>query len=183
MQVFTKEWWSNLFAAQAEAEGAPIAAQLEHGASRTVQISAAQLAQIEAASAPLAAASAPDPRTAELEAEIARLRKMQIERDASAFADKLITIEHKALPAERNSLIAAYTQAAQDDAAHPLSGASRTSLLEALTAERPAHQLTKELIGDPALLALSGGKSEDGGDFAQERAQAKAYAQRANGKH
>lgn len=180
MQLFSKEWWSNLFAAQAEVEGTPLAAAVGSGGTRTVQIAPAQLAQFET----LTQGNTTDPRTAELEAEITRLRKQQIDRDAAAFADNLITTEHKALPAERAQLISLYTQAAQDDAAHPLADGRRVALLEQATQARPAHQLTKELIPDQKLVALTGSTPTEGAkeDYSAEREQATAYAKRANGK-
>jgi ClpP class serine protease len=185
MQLFSKEWWSNLFAAQAEVEGTPLAATVGSGGTRTLQISAEQLAQIEASGAPLAASNAPDSRTAELEAEIGRLRKAQIDRDALAFADTLITIEHKALPAEHERLVSLYTQAATDDAEHPLASGSRVALLEHAEQARTAHDLLKELVPDQKLLALTGATPPESADtdYAAERAQAQAYARRANGTH
>jgi ClpP class serine protease len=183
MQLFSKEWWSNLFAAQAEVEGTPLAAVV--GGTRTVQMSTEQLARIEAAhGSQIGGTPAPDPRTAELEAEIATLRKQQIGRDAVTFADTLITIDHKALPAERAQLISLYTQAAQDDAAHPLTGSRRVALLEQAVQARPAHQLIKELVPDQKLVALTGATPAEGvqGDYSAERAQATEYAKRANGK-
>lgn len=187
MQLFSKEWWSNLFAAQAEVEGTPLAAAVGSGGTRTVQITPAQLAQIEqgiGSGVDQRSGGASDPRTAELEKEIAQLRRQQIDRDAISFADTLITTDHKALPAERAQLISLYTQAAQDDAAHPLASGSRIALLEQTAQARPAHQLTTERVPDQKLLALTGTTPTEGGkeDYSAERAQATAYAQRANGK-
>ena len=145
-----------------------------------MQIDPAHLAQAEA-HAPV---RAPDPRTAELEAEIAKLRKQQIDQAAIHFADTLITTDHKALPAERAQLINLYTQAAQDDAAHPLASGSRVTLLQELTQARPAHALTTELVPNAQLVALTGSTAVDGSsqDYAAERKQALAYAERVNGK-
>lgn len=72
-----------------------------------------------------------DPKIAELEAKfaaaekareaeaakVARLEAERIQSEAVAFADKQIGA-HKALPAERESIITAYTQALEQDVAH-----------------------------------------------------------------
>lgn len=125
---------------------------------------------------------APDPRTLELEREVARLRGEGIRRDAASFADRLITIDHKALPAERAQLVALYCRAAEDDATHPLAEGSRVALLQTAVDARSAHQLTKELVGDAKLLALAGGSGGGEEDIAQARQSATAYAERQNGK-
>lgn len=88
----------------------------------------------------------------------AQLREAQAARvatEAAAFADGLIQ-QSKAFPAEREALIAAYTQATVDDATHGAvrfadgKTTSRVDTLKALYAGRPAHDLTKETI-DPSL--------------------------------
>jgi len=100
--------------------------------------------------------AAPDPKeSVEFKAaqeEIARLKAAQIVTDAAAFADGEIAAS-RALPAERAALIAAFSQAAKDDAA--LGGAvtfasgdattegTRVEALIALVGARSAHTLTQ----------------------------------------
>lgn len=137
MQIFSKEWWSNLFAAQAEAEGAPLSAAVEQGAQK-IQISAEQLAAATQA-------AAPDPRDAELAAlrdRIAKQEQAAVTAKAEAFADGAIRAS-QALPAEREKLIAMYTQAASDDQRDE---GQRLATLEQLIAARPAHSLTAEQV-------------------------------------
>jgi hypothetical protein len=88
-----------------------------------------------------------------LRAALATAQAERITSDAAHFADAQIAA-HKALPAEREAIVATFTQAAQDDAAHGTvtfadgKTASRISQLTALFASRPAHTLTQELIAD-----------------------------------
>lgn len=119
----------------------------------------------------LAELSAPDPasatKIADLEAQITALKTdstvsfaAMVDDRAAAFADGVIQAK-KALPAERSSIIVAFTQAAKDDAAHPATvqfskiGAdgkaavvtgSRVNAIEALYEARPAHTLTREML-------------------------------------
>jgi len=95
--------------------------------------------------------SQPDPQVAVLTAKLAA-------RDAADFADAQITAG-KAFPAERDSLIAQFSQAAKDDGAGIACFASdgttpttRVALLQAGFAVRPAHNLTAEQLTsiDPA---------------------------------
>lgn len=85
--------------------------------------------------------------------ETIRAHAMRQQSEAAAFADGLVA-GHKLFPAERESLIAAFVTAAQDDAAHGgvtfASGAqgSRIDQLKAIYEARPAHSLTKEHL-DP----------------------------------
>lgn len=158
MQIFSKEWWANLFAAQAEAEGTPIQAQVEQGA-RTVRISAQDLAKIEAAATsiqpvPAAAPDADDPRIAELQAQIARLEKSEIESRAAAFTEQMVR-ENRAFPAEAAELTALYTRAALDDRASPAEGTTRVASLEGLYRARQPHQLTQEVMPDGQHAALT----------------------------
>lgn len=152
-----KAFWNGMFGAAAEAEGTPIAAQLEVAAptTRTVQISAEQLAQIEAAAAPLAPqAAAVDPREeriAALEKQLTEQRTQQIQTAAVAFADGAIR-SNQAYPSERTSLIRMYVAAAHDDDRDPWPEAqageagSRVALLQGQIAARPAHSLTAETV-------------------------------------
>lgn len=115
--------------------------------------------------APLALASpAESDEVKRLRDELAKARAERITSDATHFADTQITA-HKALPAEREAIIAAFTQAAQDDGAHgavtfadgKTPPTSRVDQLKAMFAARPAHTLTRELIttqeGDAAAFA------------------------------
>lgn len=98
-----------------------------------------------------------DPRVArelaELRAENDRLRMDGIKRDSATFADSEIAAG-RAVPAEHDALVAAYIQAAQDDAAHGSitfsdgQRISRVDSLKALYAARPAHLLTKEVLAE-----------------------------------
>lgn len=88
---------------------------------------------------------------ARLKAELAKANAARITSDATHFADAQITA-HKALPAEREAIIAAFTQAAQDDGQHGAvtfadgKTSSRVEQFKAMFAARPAHTLTTELI-------------------------------------
>lgn len=107
-------------------------------------------------------APAPDPRIAELEQSLkaqqetmARFKTERIESEAAAEADRLI-LASKALPAEREAIVAAFRQAATDDASHgavTFSAAdgqsattSRVAQLRALYEARPGHGLTAEQV-------------------------------------
>ena len=99
-----------------------------------------------------------------------------VAKDAQAFADSMVA-DSRAYPAEKPALVAAFAQAAKDDAASPAevhftSGTdtltvSRVDALKALYAARPAHgltleQLTTSPVGAQVLAAFSGGKKDDG---------------------
>lgn len=99
-----------------------------------------------------------DPRgnaeIARLNAELARYQEAErtratadLETRATAFADGEIHAS-RALPAERDALIAGYTDAAHDDAAHPRAEGqpSRVARLAERHATRPAHGLTTEAV-------------------------------------
>lgn len=85
-------------------------------------------------------------------AEIATLKAAAIASQSAAFADGEIAAS-RALPAERAALLAAFAQAAQDDAAiggvvtfaagTDTKEGTRVDALVALCAARPAHTLTK----------------------------------------
>jgi len=86
-----------------------------------------------------------------LKAALVKATADRITSDATHFADDQIAA-HKALPAERESIIAAFAQAAQDDGAHGVvtfadgHTSSRVAQLTAMFSARPAHTLTQELI-------------------------------------
>lgn len=100
-----------------------------------------------------AAFTAMETKAAAFEAETNRLRAEGIARDASTFADAALAAR-RAVPAERANIIAAFTQAATDDASAPAAvsfsiGAeaktgSRVDVLKALIEDRPAHTLTAD---------------------------------------
>jgi signal peptide peptidase SppA len=116
--------------------------------------------------APPAPAPAPAPeartnREAALEAEIARLRAEKITGEAAAFVERYLTAG-KAFPAERDAILAVYTQAATDDAylGAVQQGDGRTTtrvaLLRAAFEARPEHQLTLERLPAHVHAALAG---------------------------
>lgn len=133
MKVFDKEWWGNMFGAAQEAGIAPAEFDAEPLAKVTGKL------------------VTPDPEVARLRTELAKAKAERITSDATHFADEQITA-HKALPAEREAIIAAFTQAAQDDGAHGAvtfadgKTSSRVDQLKAMFTARPSHTLTQELI-------------------------------------
>jgi ClpP class serine protease len=95
-------------------------------------------------------------KTAEAEAakaESLRYRNERIAAEAVAFADAAVRDE-KARPAEREAIIAAYTQAALDDAVLT-DGAGRVKAIEALYGARPQGTLTREELHPAALQILT----------------------------
>lgn len=96
-----------------------------------------------------------DPKIVALQQEIDRLRQRDIARDADVFADTEVAA-HRAMPGERPALVAAFSQAAKDDLAHPATvnfstsdgeaTGSRVDALRATTALRIPHRLTQELV-------------------------------------
>lgn len=186
MKVFSQEWWANLFGGAAQAEAAPPAAAVEGG-----QVTSGQL---QAAAVPLrlyantaiqgeTLEAQDDPRVAELQEQLAKMQREQREQQATQFVDGLIA-QHRALPAQRAELIRLYAAAAEDDARSPLENGSRVATLKAVLEAKPAHELTKELVPNSQLVALTGtaetGSTAD--QLATGRAQGKAYAEKANRK-
>lgn len=98
---------------------------------------------------PVTLASAPDPEKEAMRAELARLRagaREGIPASAAAFAESEIRAS-RALPAEHDALVGAYTEAAEDDAAYPREGQpTRVARLQERQATRPAHGLTREVV-------------------------------------
>jgi hypothetical protein len=139
----------------------------------------------------------PGARERELEEQLAQARKQaaderasRITTEAEAFADQLIA-GSRALPADRDRIVAFYRVAAEDDAAHPratgteAADQSRVALLKALYQDRPAHSLTQELVSaSDAVLLLpnraSTPKPEDA-DVEQAQANARRWGERMNG--
>lgn len=102
--------------------------------------------------------SDPSDQVQALQATVKDLQAGGIKARAEQFADSLIEGK-RALPAERSGLVAAFTTAAEDDAAAPKtvtfakadgsqSQGSRLDALTALHSARPAHKLTDELLDD-----------------------------------
>jgi hypothetical protein len=118
---------------------------------------AAPPATLTTSPAPSAPAAQPDPEKEALRQQIAQLRAQQIADRAAAFAGEQLAA-NKALPAQRDALIAAYTAAAADDAehgqAHFATGrGSRVDALAAIFAAAPTHSLTTEQVPvDPAAM-------------------------------
>lgn len=95
----------------------------------------------------VARADAAEARLAEARAAEAARATADLDARATAFADGEIRAS-RALPAERESLIAAFADAAHDDADHPR-GEGRPTRVMALTerqAQRPASALLGELV-------------------------------------
>lgn len=100
-------------------------------------------------------AKALNAKIAALEAKATADFAASVAKDAAAFADQMVT-ESRAYPAEKPALIAAFMQAAQDDARDGAkvtftSGSdtlsvSRVDTLKAVYASRPVHALTIEQI-------------------------------------
>lgn len=188
MQVFSKEWWSNLFAAQAETE-VPAGENTQSVTSNTVRISADDMARIDQSLAQSLATVIPqqstqdDPREArlaELEKQLADQKAQQIQTAATAFADNAIR-QSLAMPSERAGLIRLHAQAAQDDARDPWAApasageaTSRVALLESQIALRPPHTLTSEQVRVGAGGVLETGAKSDG-MTPERRAQLMGY--------
>lgn len=127
------------------------------------------------------------PATADFAAE----RRARLTAEAQLFyRDQLAA--RKAVPAEEPHIVARYLQAATDDAEHGLAvfadgrQYARVAALRAEFAARPPSVYTQELVGGH----LPQGASVLGPQFGQDpmaalvqqaQAQAKAYAERANG--
>lgn len=145
MTVFDKDWWANLFSGAQQAGIEPAAFQATGNPATTTTAPPADSDEVK-----------------RLRAELAKAQAERITSDATHFADAQIAA-HKALPAEREAIIAAFTQAAQDDAAHGVvtfadgKTASRVALLTAAYTARPAHTLTQELIADATVTAGGAG--------------------------
>ena len=106
-----------------------------------------------------------DPRVAELLGQVESLHAAQRAARATAFADAQIAAR-RAVPAERETLIALHSQAAADDAAH---GGSRAASVEQAYAARPAHVLMGEQIGNAGLVALLNGAAAEDADAGKAR--------------
>ncbi len=138
----------------------------------TAESAAAEPEKPKAAAATAAATERPEAVAASQSDESAKLRRevesLKAERrkeKAEAFADRIITVEHRAFPAERDAIIAAYTQALEDDDASPLASGSRAAKIEAQFTRRPAHTtLLKESLAPADVRVLF----NEGGDKKEE---------------
>jgi SPP1 gp7 family putative phage head morphogenesis protein len=149
MKMFDSEFWASFFRGAQAAERAPELAPAAFG------VVGEPLAKVTA--------SADADEVKRLRDELAKAKAERITSDATHFADEQIA-GHKALPAEREAIIAAFTQAAQDDGQHGAvtfddgkTSTSRVAQLKAMFTARPAHTLTQELVktqeGDAAAFA------------------------------
>jgi len=111
-----------------------------------VEFAAAKKAQDETAA-----------KFAALQSENARLKAEGIQKTAESEAEKLI-VAHKADPVERESIVAAFTQAATDDTVYGVvtfsaadgtdAKTTRVDQLKAIFAARTAHERNVELVPD-----------------------------------
>lgn len=133
--------------------------------------------------------TAPSERELQLESELEELRKKDIKREAEKFADTEIKAE-RAFPAEREALIALFTQASIDDKAHEAKinfnngeknvELNRIETLKGLYAVRKPHNLTYEEVSDLNANVLVATYSEDEDYISEAEKQAKEYAARRN---
>jgi signal peptide peptidase SppA len=144
-QGFWSKFWGNL-GAQMDADPALTPQWSAEAARATAEPIATT------ASAPLSTADAAEierlrARLAEMQAAERTRAEAEMATRAAAFADGLITAG-RALPAERDALIAAHTDAATDDLAHPRAEGqpSRVARLEERQQSRPASALLGELV-------------------------------------
>ncbi|HEV7216319.1 MAG TPA: hypothetical protein VGP33_14475, partial [Chloroflexota bacterium] len=118
------------------------------------------------------AAPQPDPEKDSLKAQLAQLRAQQIGDRAAAFAAEQITA-NKALPAQRDAIIAAYSVAASDDAEYGQAtfGSAKTSRVDALAAlftNAPTHGLTTQAMPVDAQ-ELANQLTTPGANFGQDQ--------------
>lgn len=119
-----------------------------------------------------------------LKAENATLRKEKITQAADAFVKSQIAAA-KMLPAESESVKAAYMQAALDDEISPIAeGPSRVKLMESSFEKRGKHKLSMELVpaNIPGAKVLDNADDPEAAEIEAARASAKSFAERANGK-
>lgn len=160
-----KQFWSDFFTGAKEAGIIPVA---DAPVKETRSGPDAEAAPVTAtAPAPDPDRTAHDARVAALEVQLAQARAAEIVTRSAAFADGAIR-DRRAFPAERAALVAAYTQAAQDDDRAPVADGQQTRVaqIEALAATRPQHSLSEEVIASGA-----GGVLPDGGTPKQMTAE------------
>jgi hypothetical protein len=103
----------------------------------------------------------PDPEKEQMRQRLEAIERERITEKAAAFADGEI-LAHRAYPAERDALVAMFTEAADDDRTTPRTvtfsadGEAKTgSRVDALIARQSArtpHTLTQEHLGDARVL-------------------------------
>ena len=92
---------------------------------------------------------------AALKAELKAAREATIQAQAEAWFSQ-IAKENKTVPAERDAAIAAYTQAARDDFAYPLSnGEKRTTAIAGLYSNRTPHTFGREQLAEADMRNVS----------------------------
>lgn len=98
-------------------------------------------------------------RNAALEDENRRMRQQGIYDRAVSFADKLINVERRAMPVEREAIIKVHMQAGNDDTfvgtASFSDGQSRVSQLESAYMSRPKHLMDVEAAGEAMATATA----------------------------
>jgi capsid assembly protease len=148
----------------------------------------ATVPNIPQAIAPPQAAQAPaqgeSDEVRRLKAENAALRKDKITQAADTFVKSQVTAG-RMLPAESESVKAAYAQAAADDEASPIAeGPSRVKLLEASFEKRPRGKHGIELVRAtvPGSRVLDDNADPEEAELEKVRASATAFAQKMNGK-
>lgn len=112
----------------------------------------------------------------ELERQVSEFKEKEVDQLSAKFADKLID-EKKALPAERETLVALFKQAYLDDQSASVEFAateqvkSRVELVEALFANTKPHNLTVEELsasGTAAALKDAEGATDDPKAYAEK---------------
>lgn len=131
--------------------------------------------------------TAPSERELKLEAELETLRQEGIKRDAEKFADAEIKAE-RAFPAEKEAIVALFTQAAIDDKTNEAKigfnnggeavELGRVDAFKALYAVRKPHNLTYEEVSDLNANILVATYSEDEDFIGEAEKQAKEYAEK-----
>lgn len=129
--------------------------------------------------------SGPSARELELEQQLAELKKKDIQRDAELFADAEVRAE-RAFPAERDALVALYTQSALDDissdaeikfsvGSEEITG-NRVEVLKAMFASRKPHQMSYEYIDDTPVNVLATYAGDEADYLGDAEKQAREYA-------
>lgn len=138
---------------------------------------AVQPAPVAAAQVQNSAAAQPDPEVERLRRENAEFKAQAMHAQATSWADEMVRGGH-AYPAERDNLIAVFTQLAQDDEANPREvtfsegseqkKGTRLDAYKASIAARPVHGLTVEGVraGQTVLYSAANGTG-NGADPAQ----------------
>jgi signal peptide peptidase SppA len=116
-----------------------------------------------------------------LKAQLAQMQRDQAKTQATAFIKDAV-INGRMMPAEdADAFVAAYVQASQDDAANPIPGFSRVEALSKTITSRPSHGLFTERVKDSTIAVIPTTPSVSD-DLEQVKAQARAYAEKINGR-